>query len=339
MALTDTITTEIIPNYTRALIDNVAMSTPTWEYMFDTIEEVPGGSVITDQINYQLSKNADNFGGGVAPVQADFVNSATQAVQNPAYYWFSAIVPDTFRILGRGEGEIINLFNSQYETAMISLVQKLGSDIWSDGTQRNGAVIINGIQAVCTYDADPGGGAYGGISRQNSTGNFKNPTGNAFWNGVQLTVNGGSQPTWKGNVNPGSATTLSFQALMALVSACTVGIYRPKLLVGDMTFWNALHNLLVQTVRQAPLQEEQGIGSPQISFAGIPALQDDYAPTGMVAALNDQFKLRPWVDGFFENLPPVRPYNTFCTIYYCLLVVQASHTRPNTMGTMSGITG
>ena len=337
MALSDTIATEIIPNYTRNLIDNVAMATPTWEYMFDTIEEVDGGSQITDQINYQLSTNADNFGGGVAPVQADFINSATAAVQVPAYYWFSAIIPDTFRIIGRGEGEVINLFNSQYETAAMSLVQKFGGDIWSDGTPRNGAPIIQGIRSVCTYSSDPGGGAYGGITRVGASGPFAAPVGNAFWNGVQLSVNGGSQATWKGNVNTGSSTTLSFQALMALVAACTVGIFRPKMLVGDMTFWTALHNLLVQTVRQAPLSEEGGSGFPQISFAGIPALQDDFAPSGYVCAMNDMFKLRPWVDGFFENLPPVRPYNTFCTIYYCLVVVQAAHTRPNTMGTMSGI--
>lgn len=336
---TNTIETEIIPNYTRKLIDDVAMATPTWEYMFDNINEVNGGNSFKDQINYQLSRNADNFGGGVAPVQADFINSATEAVQTPAYYWFSAMMPDTFRILGRGEGEVINLFNSQYETAMQSLVQKFGGDIWSDGTPRNGAPIIQGIRAVCTYGADPGGGPFGGISRVGASGNFQAPVGNAFWNGVQLTINGGAQPTWKGNVNPGTATTLSFQALMALVAACTVGIYRPKLLVGDLTFWSGLHNLIVQTVRQAPLQEEGGSGFPQISFAGIPALQDDFAPAGTVAALNDMYQLRPWEGGFFENLPSVRPYNTFCTIYYCLVVLQTSHTRPNTMGIMTGITG
>lgn len=339
MALQDTITTEIIPNYTRILVDNVGQASPVWEYMFETIDEVPGGSEIIDQINYQLSKNADNFGGGVAPVEADFINTATAAVQVPAYYWFSAIIPDTFKIIGRGEGEIINLFGGQYDTAMLSIQQKFGADIWSDGTQRNGAPIINGIRAVCTYDSDPGGGPYGGITRVGATGPFTAPVGNAFWNGVQLTVNGGSQTTWIGNVNPGTSTTLSMQSLMALITACTVGIYRPKLLVGDPTFWTALHNLIVQTTRQAPLQEEGGVGYPQISFSNIPAVMDVFAPSGYVAAINDKFQLCPWEEGFFENLPPVRPYNTFCTIYYCLIVLQAKHTRPNTMGTMSGITG
>jgi len=339
MALQDTYTTEVIANYTRKLIDNVAVATPTWEYAMGNLEEVDGGSTIQDQINYQLSKNADNFGGGVAPVQADFINSATNAYQTPAYYWFSAVIPDTFKIIGRGEGEIINLFNAQYETAEMSLTQKFGSDIWSDGTARNGAPIIQGIRAVCTNASDPGGGAYGGITRVGASGIFSAPVGNGFWNSNTLTVNGGSQATWVGNVNPGTSTTLSFQALMALVAACTVGPFRPKILIGDMISWSALHNLLVQTVRSAPLEDVGGNGFPQISFAGIPMLQDSYCPSGYIAAINDLFKIRPWVDGFFENLPPVRPYNIFATIYYCLVVLQATMTRPNTMGTMSGVTG
>lgn len=336
----DTIATEIIPNYARKLRDDISMATPVWEWLFDGMEEVDGGSQIVEQINYQMSPNADNYAGGVAPLQADFVNSATQATWPPCYYWYSAMIPDTLKILARGEGEVINIFDSQFETALVSLTQKLGQDSWGDSTVRNGAPTLSGIRAVCTTAADPAGGAFGGISRVGSSGSFLAPTGNAaFWNAVVLTVNGGAQTTWKGSVNPGAVTTLSFQAVMALVAACTVGQFRPNLLAGDTIAWTAFHNLVVQTVRQAPLQMEGGAGFPEISFAGIPVIQDDFAPSGTLAAMNSLFKLRAWREGFFTQMEPVRPYNALATIYYGLLVINLQQTRPNTMGIMTGITG
>lgn len=341
MALSpDTITTEIIPNYTRKLVDDITMATPTWEYMFDNIEEVDGGSQITEQINYQLSTNADVYPGGVAPLNADFVNSATTATFAPCYYWYSVMIPDTLKVLARADGEVINIFSGQFANALSSLTQKLGGDVWGTGANRNGAPTLSGIRAASTSGADPAGGAFGGISRIGSSGTFQNPTGNAaFWNAVVLTINGGAQTCWKGTVDTGNSTTTSFQALMAFVAACTVGQYRPNCLIGDTTAWTGLQNLLFQTVRQAPLQVEGGAGFPEVSFAGIPCIQDDFAPTGTWAAINGLYKLRPWKNGFFVQMEPVRPYNALATIYYGLVVMNMVHTRPNTIGIMSGITG
>lgn len=338
MALADTITTEIIPNWTRKLRDDVGMATPLWEILFKSIEEVNGGSQITEQINYQLSPNVGVFAGGVAPLQADFVNSATQAIFPPTYHWYSVMIPDTLKILARGEGEVINIFNSQFETALLSLAQELGSEVWGTSATVNGSPTLSGIQAIVTSGSDPSGGAYGGITRSGASGAFTAPVGNAFWNGNSLTINGGAQTVWKGSVNPGTSTVTSFQAYMAMISAGIVGIYRPSCIIGDLTAWNGLHNAILQTVRQAPLQEEGGVGFPEISFAGIPFLQDDYAPTGFVATLNDMLKLRPWTDGFFAQMEPVRPYNSLTTIYYGLMIMNMVHTRPNTMTLMTGIT-
>jgi hypothetical protein len=338
MALADTITTEIIPNYTRKLRDDVGMATPLWEILFRSIEEVDGGSQITEQINYQLSPNVGVFGGGVAPLQADFINSATNATFNPTYHWYSVMIPDTLKILARGEGEIINIFNSQFETALMSLAQSLGNEVWGTSATVNGAPTLSGIQAICTNASDPSGGAYGGITRVGASGPFTLPVGNGFWNANVLTCNGGSQTVWKGAINTGTSTTTSFQMYMAAISAGIVGIYRPSCIIGDVTSWNGLHNAILQTVRQAPMQTEGSVGFPEINFAGIPFLQDDYAPSGSVAFLNDMLKLRPWTDGFFAQMEPVRPYNSLTTIYYGLMIMNMVHTRPNTMTYMTGIT-
>jgi hypothetical protein len=125
--------------------------------------------------------------------------------------------------------------------------------------------------------------------------------------------------------------------MTAFTSACTVGQYRPNAILADVIAWNSLHNFIVQTTLQAPLQIEGGAGYPTISFAGIPVIQDDYAPTGTMTAVNGLWKLRPWEEGFFVQLEPVRPYNAFATIYYGLTVMNMVHTRPNTIGLMNGI--
>lgn len=168
----NTFNTEVIANYARKLRDDITMATAAWEYFFDNVEMVNGGNQITEQIFYQLSSNANVFAGGVAPVNADFVNNATQATWPPCYYWYSVLIPDTFKILARGEGEIINLFNGQFQGAFASLVQVLGNDVWGNGATRNGATTIQGIQAASTYNSDPPA-AYGGITRINSSGTFK----------------------------------------------------------------------------------------------------------------------------------------------------------------------
>jgi len=333
-----TVNAEIIANYARKMQDDITMATAAWEYLFDNVDPVNGGNQIKQQIFYQLSTNANVFAGGVAPVNADFVNNATEAVFPPCYYWYSVMIPDTLKILGRGEGEVINLFNGQFQAAFASLVQVLGSDVWGNGATRNGAPTLSGIGAASTYNSDPAGGAFGGISRVGSSGTFKNPSGNAaFWNAVVLSVNGGSQTTWKSAVNTGTSTSLSSTSMTAFTSACTVGPNRPNCYLADTTAWNSFHNFVQQTVLQAPLQIEGGAGFPTISFAGIPVIQDDFAPTGTIAAMNSLYKLRPWEEGFFVQLEPVRPYNAFATIYYGLVVMNMVHTRPNTIGIMNGI--
>lgn len=330
--------TQIIANYARKMRDDITMATAAWEYMFDNVRPVNGGSQIKEQIFYQLSANASNFAGGVAPVDANFVNNATEATFPPVYYWYSVMIPDTLKILNQGEGEVINLFNGQFQGTFASLIQLLGGDIWGTGANRNGAPTLSGIAAASTYSADSAGGAYGGISRTGSSGTFRAPVGNAvFWNAVVLLINGGAQTTWKAVVDTGLSTSITNQAMTAFTSACTVGKYRPNCFLGDTTAWNSFHNIIVQTTLQAPLQVEGGAGYPTISFAGIPVIQDDYAPVGTLAALNGLYELRPWTDGFFVQLEPVRPYNAFATIYYGLIVMNMVNTRPNTIGLMSGI--
>lgn len=339
MALSpDTIATEILPFYDRKLRDNIFMSTALFEYLWQQVDPVDGGLVINEQIAYVQSPNADVFAGGVAELPATFVGNATQATFPPCYYFYSIAIPDTTVILNQGEGQIIDIISAQYENALMSLNNVLGEDVYGDATPRNGAPTLSGLNAVVTLSADPAGGAYGGISRIGSSGDFRTPVGTApWWNGNALTVNGGSQTVWKGTVDTGASTALSLQALQALVSVCTVGQFRPTVMFAGLTAYNAFHNLLTNIVRQAPIAAIGRQGFTGIAFNDIIMVQDDQCDNGTIYCVNDILKFRPWKGGFFKQLPWRQPPNALVNIKYGLLIANLTCNRPNTMGKMSGI--
>jgi len=307
--------------------------------MWQNVDPVPGGLVINEQIAYLSSPNANVFGGGVAELPATFVGNTTQSSFPPCYYYYSIAIPDTTIILNQYEGQIIDIIAAQYETALMSLNNVLGQDVYGNSATRFGAPTLSGLGAVITSGADPSGGAYGGITRVGASGAFGSPTGNAFWNGNAMTINGGSQTFWKGAVKPGTGTTLNLLALQQLVSICSVGLFRPKLLVADLTSYNAYFNLLTNIVRQAPITPIGKQGFTGLAFADLIMILDDQCTAGTIYAINDIFKFRPWRSGFFRQVPWRQPPNALVNIKYGLLIANLTHNRPNTMGSLSGITG
>lgn len=334
-----TIDTFILPNFDRVLRDNLFMSTALFEYLWSQVDPVDGGSTIREEIAYLSTPNADNFGGGVQELPATLAPVATEAQFPPCYYFYSLAIPDTTVVLNEGEGMIIDIIAAQYEQALMSLNDKLGTDAYGDSTVRNGAPTLSGLGAVCTSAADPGGGAFGGISRIGSSGPNTAPVGNApWWNAAVFTINGGSQTCWKGTFDFGAVTTLGLPALTKLITAATVGQYRPEVLFAGSTAWVAFANLLMATVRQEPANKgEQGFSG--LSFMNTVVVQDDKQTAGSINTINNMLKFRPWRGGFFRQLPWRQPPNQLINIKYGLLIANMCHQRPNTMAVVSGITG
>jgi hypothetical protein len=337
----DTISSSVLPSYDRELRDNVLTSVSLLEWLFDTenVQEVNGGLYIATQIAYNPSPNANSYAGGMSQLPATFVGNTTTATFPPCYYFFSVAIPDTTLFLNRDDGEIIDLITAQYEWAKASLIDVIGADAYGDSTPRNGGPTLSGLAAINTYNADPGGGAYGGITRIGSTGTFKSNSGPApFWNANVLTVNGGQQVGWSGTVNTGNQTILTVQAIQAMVSLASVGQYRPRAIVGDKICYNSYLNLTTATLRNNDLDGNGTQGFKTLDFAGLPLFQDDKCPTGTLYTLNDLLKLRPWKGAFFTTLPWRQPSNALVNIKYGLVIMNMVHTRPNTMAVMSGVT-
>ena len=336
----NTIDTMILPNFDRKLRDNIFMSTSAFEYLYKQIEEVDGGSHITEQIAYLSSPNADNFAGGISELPATFVGNTTAAMFVPCYYFYSIAIPDTTVILNEGEGMIIDIIGAQYATALMSLNNVLGKDIYGDGSPRNGAPTLSGLGAIVTNGADPAGGAYGGISRIGSSGTFKAPTGNApWWNAVTLNMGStATQDCWKGTFQPApNGPTLSFSAIIQLLTATTVGQYAPEVCFCDNNAWVALFNLLTPTVRTVEITEFGRMGFKGLSVANTIFVQDDQCPSNTIFTVNNLLKFRPWRGGFFRQLPWRTPPTQLVNIKYGLLIANMVHSRPNTMGKLYNI--
>ncbi len=146
----DTIATEILPYFDRQLRDNIFMSTALFEYLWQNVKPVNGGLQINQQIAYLSSPNANVFAGGVSELPATFVGNATQTTFPPCYYFYSVAIPDTTVILNEDEGQIIDVIAAQYETALMSLNNVLGQDVYGNASPRNGAPTLSGLGSIVT---------------------------------------------------------------------------------------------------------------------------------------------------------------------------------------------
>lgn len=337
----DILTSTILPAYNLRVRDNFFLSYPAAEFMIQQTEMVDGGAYIVEPIGYGSSTNVGSFGGGVGQLPADFQGPMTNAAWQPCYQYGTVTIPDTTWILNRGAGEIISLLDFQYELCTMSLVDYIGYQIYGNGMPTtSGFQTFQGLQAVNTFNADPAGGAYGGITRAGGV--------NPFWNAnvINLPAIGSGNQTvtgYKGTVSyqgapTGSQSTLTLSAMQALLSLCQYGGYRPIVLFTSLQGYNAYFNLLTNIVRQASIGDVGRQGFTGLMFADLLVIEDDHCPAGFMFAINNLFILRVWKGAFFRSLPWRQPPNALVNIKYFIFIAALEHTRPNTMGMITNIT-
>jgi hypothetical protein len=338
----DTITASTLAYYNRRARDEVFTSTALAEFILNAgIKPVEGGLNFTQPIVYTVSTQADVWGGGVQQLPANFVPNTTLATWNPVYYYGAIGIPDTTALLNQGQAQIIDIVEAQYEQMLMSIIDRFAQDLYSDGTPRNGFLVPQGLRAICTSGSDPGGGAYGGITRVGSSGSWQAPVGSApWWNANVIPVNNGPTTVWsKPSVNPGTSTFMSYNALFALIISATVGMFRPLALFGDAVGWQAVANLFVAIARESSLENVFKQGARGFAFGDIPVFQDDKATANSLFAINDLLELRVWRNALFAETEWRQPSNAMINLKYLLLICALVHSRPNTMTYMNNIQG
>jgi len=181
------------------------------------VKTFAGGNVILQEIMYtdSTTSNTNSYSG--YEVLNVSQNSPISAAQFSITQYAAAVsLSGLDSIQNSGKEAIIDLLDGRMNVAEAQLANRIGGDIYLDGTG-NGGKNITGL-AAAVPDA-PSTGTYGGINRANYS----------FWRSI----------AYSGTTNGGSATSASnIQSYMdALAVQLIRGTDKPDLIVADNIFY------------------------------------------------------------------------------------------------------
>lgn len=205
-----------------------------------------GGNVILEEIAYNdtTSNNTNSYSGyevlNIAP------NSPISAAQFDIKQYASAVTISGLEMLqNSGKEQIIDLLEGRIMVAESQLMNRIGSDIYLDGTGNSGKN-VTGLAAALTV---AGTGTYGGISR----------TLWAFW----------ANQYYRGVTDGGAAVSAANiqQYMTTLALRCVRGQDKVDLIVGDATYYG-LYVTSLQAIQRVTSENEAAAGFATLRFYG-----------------------------------------------------------------------
>jgi len=229
-SVSDIIATNI-QSRTGELADNVTDNNALLRRIKErgNIKTFSGGNVILEEIMYNDSNtdNTNSYSG--YEVLNVSQNSPISAAQFSITQYASAVsISGLEMIQNSGKEAIIDLLDGRMNVAEAQLMNRLGGDIYLDGTGNSGKN-ITGLGAA--VPDDPTTGTYGGINRATFS----------FWRSVKYAgvADGG-----------GAITSSNIQEYMdALAVQLIRGTDKPDLIVSDNTYYN-LYLSSLQTIQR-----------------------------------------------------------------------------------------
>jgi len=218
------------------------------------VKTFSGGNVILQEIMYSDSATSNTSSYSGYEVLNVAQNSPISAAQFSITQYAAAVsISGLEMIQNSGKEAIIDLLDGRMNVAEAQLANRIGSDVYLDGTGNSGKNITGLAAAV--PDA-PSTGTYGGINRANFS----------FWRSIK----------YSGTTDGGSATSASnIQGYMdALAVQLIRGTDKPDLIVAD----NNYYKLYLQS-----LQSIQRISDSGSSMAGAGFASLKYYGAGMAS--------------------------------------------------------
>jgi len=249
-AITDIIATTI-QNRSGKLADNVTNNNALLRRLKSrgNVRPFGGGNVILEEIMYNDSTtNNTNSYSGYETINIQ-PNSPISAAQFSIQQYAGAVTISGLEQLQNSSKEaIIDLLDGRMNVAEAQLMNRIGGDIYLDGTG-NSSKNITGLGAAVP-DA-PTSGTYGGINRANFT----------FWQSV----------AYSGVTNGGAA--VSAANIQAYLTALTIRLVRgsdkPDLIVMDNNYFQFYVNSMQAIQRVTSSGEgEAGSGFAELKFYG-----------------------------------------------------------------------
>lgn len=252
-AVSDIIATTI-QSRSRDLADNVTNNNALLRRLKTkgNVKTVTGGNVILQEIMYNdtTTNNTNSYSGyellNIAP------NSPISAAQFSLTQYASAVTMSGLEMLqNSGKEALIDLLDGRMQVAEAQLMNRIGGDIYLDGTG-NGGKNITGLAAA--VPDSPTSGTYGGIDRGTTIG--------TFWR----------SKAFSGVTNGGAAVSAAnIQAYMtALAIQLVRGTDRADLIVADNNYFQLYVNSLqaIQRIRSDDGSGMAGAGFSTLKFYG-----------------------------------------------------------------------
>jgi hypothetical protein len=253
MAFANSTVTDIIATTIQSrsgeLADNVTQNQPILQRLKQrgNVRPFSGGNVILEEIMYNDSStnNTNSYSGyevlNIAP------NSPISAAQFAITQYASAVTMSGLEMLqNSGKEQIIDLIEGRIRVAEAQLMNRIDTDLYTDGTG-NGGKNITGL-AAAVPDA-PTSGTYGGIDR-------------ATWSVWQSVA-------YSGVTNGGAAVSASNiqQYMTSLAIQLVRGNDKSDLIVADNTYYSLFVNSM-QAIQRVTSSTDATGGFASLKFAG-----------------------------------------------------------------------
>lgn len=216
-------------------------------------EKIDGGERILVPLNYAMTTSSGWYSGSETLQTSDNeVISAAEYTWKQLYANISISRMDELK--NSGDSQILSLVKNKVKIAEKTMDDKLGTGLYSDGSD---AKSIVGLRDIVAVDQTVGGIAQSSYS----------------W--------------WQAQVDS-STTTLSIGAMQARDNACTVNSDAPTVIMTTRTLLNSYYALLQPQQRFTDSETAKG-GFTSVMFNGKPVIADSYCPSGKMFFLNENY--------------------------------------------------
>lgn len=269
----DSFFTSTITKYQKTLEKNFIEYRPSVKVLFDDYgHKDSGGYQVQVPLEFGSNTNTKFFN------PYDVIETTPSEYALPAIYpWrhvaSSATISDVEVVANSGKEKLFDLFEGRVRQAVRSMVNLLGSEIYSDGSSFGGNTIIGLAAGISTTPStDPGSGAVGGVSGASYT----------FWRN-NATTSAGSFASY--GVNGASGDYVE-----TMYNNCTDGmIDHPTCILSAQNVYEYYNKSMLTTVRYVdPSHSKVGEFSFNgLQYKGLTWYWDRQCPTGRMYFLNN----------------------------------------------------
>jgi len=255
MALTyDQISAITQKKFVPKLYDNIFDSNPILARLKKkSYEKLDGGTSILVPLNYAQVTASGWYSG------ADTLTTTDNDVMTAAEYSWCQLyanisITRSDELKNSGDSQILSLVKNKVKIAEKTMEDKLGTGIYSNGSDSKSIV---GLRDIVATDQ-----TVGGISQTTYT-----------W--------------WAAQVDT-STTTLTIAAMQSRDNACTVNNDSPTVIATTRTLFNSYYALLQPQQRFQDSEVAKG-GFSSLMFNGKPVIADSYCPASHMFFLNENY--------------------------------------------------